>query len=84
MTRPEGSDAVGTAQPVVTFSGMDHAALARRTRRWGWVQYARYRQAAEKPFFWTAFVTALGRRLAHGPKLRQEISEDIAPARDAN
>lgn len=23
------------------------------------------------------FVTALGRRLAHGPKLRQEISEDI-------
>ena len=60
MTRPEGSDAVGAAQPVVTFSGMDHAALARRTRRWGWVQYARYRQAAEKPFFWTAFVTALG------------------------
>ena len=31
-----------------------------------------------------AFVTALGRRLAHGPKLRQEISEDIAPARDAD
>ena len=30
-----------------------------------------------------AFVTALGRRLAHGPKLRQEISEDIAPAHDA-
>lgn len=25
------------------------------------------------------FVTALGRRLAKGPKLRQEISEDIAP-----
>lgn len=25
-----------------------------------------------------AFVTALGRRLAQGPKLRQEISEDIA------
>lgn len=24
-----------------------------------------------------AFVTALGRRLAKGPKLRQEISEDI-------
>jgi len=23
------------------------------------------------------FVTALGRRLAHGPKLRQEISEDV-------
>ncbi|WP_313324770.1 CopG family transcriptional regulator [Sphingobium yanoikuyae] len=31
-----------------------------------------------------AFVTALGRRLAQGPKLRQEISEDIAPARDAD
>ncbi|MBN8808889.1 MULTISPECIES: CopG family transcriptional regulator [Sphingomonas] len=30
-----------------------------------------------------AFVTALGRRLATGPKLRQEISEDIPPARDA-
>ncbi|TPI11654.1 CopG family transcriptional regulator [Mesorhizobium sp. B4-1-3] len=26
-----------------------------------------------------AFVTALGRRLAKGPKLRQEISEDIDP-----
>jgi predicted transcriptional regulator len=26
-----------------------------------------------------AFVTALGRRLAKGPKLRQEISEDVAP-----
>ncbi len=25
-----------------------------------------------------AFVTALGRRLAQGPKLRQEISEDVA------
>lgn len=31
-----------------------------------------------------AFVTALGRRLAHGPKLRQEISEDITPAHDAD
>lgn len=30
-----------------------------------------------------AFVAALGRRLASGPKLRQEISEDIDPARDA-
>lgn len=27
-----------------------------------------------------AFVTALGRRLAKGPKLRQEISEDVGPA----
>lgn len=30
-----------------------------------------------------AFVAALGRRLANGPKLRQEISEDVSPARDA-
>lgn len=28
-----------------------------------------------------AFVAALGRRLAKGPKLRQEISEDIEPPR---
>ncbi|ESZ67688.1 CopG family transcripitonal regulator [Mesorhizobium sp. L103C119B0] len=31
-----------------------------------------------------AFVTALGRRLARGPKLRQEISEDIDSGVDAN
>ncbi|MCW8060781.1 MULTISPECIES: CopG family transcriptional regulator [Agrobacterium] len=29
-----------------------------------------------------AFVTALGRRLAQGPKLRQEISEDITDSSD--
>ncbi|MER9316312.1 CopG family transcriptional regulator [Mesorhizobium sp. M0659] len=34
-------------------------------------------KAAER---YEAFVTALGRRLAKGPKLRQEISEDINPA----
>ena len=34
-------------------------------------------KAAER---YNAFVTALGRRLAQGPKLRQEISEDIDPA----
>ena len=28
-----------------------------------------------------AFITALGRRLAQGPKLRQEISEDVSPTR---
>lgn len=27
-----------------------------------------------------AFITALGRRLAQGPKLRQEISEDVHPS----
>lgn len=34
-------------------------------------------KAAER---YDAFVTALGRRLAQGPKLRQEIGEDIDPA----
>ncbi|PRD40414.1 CopG family transcriptional regulator [Phyllobacterium phragmitis] len=29
-----------------------------------------------------AFIAPLGRRLASGPKLRQEVSEDIDPARD--
>lgn len=33
-------------------------------------------QASER---YEAFVAALGRRLARGPKLRQEISEDISP-----
>lgn len=55
MTDPSTGTGIG-----VTFTGIDHAALARRTRRWGWLQYAGYRQAAERPFFWTAFVTALG------------------------
>ena len=31
-----------------------------------------------------AFIAALGRRLASGPRLRQEISEDVDPARDAD
>ena len=30
-----------------------------------------------------AFVSALGRRLAQGPKLRQEISEDVADSSDS-
>ncbi len=36
--------------------------------------YAARAKAAER---YEGFVTALGRRLAQGPKLRQEISEDI-------
>lgn len=36
-------------------------------------------KAAER---YDAFVTALGRRLAKGPKLRQEISEDVNPTND--
>lgn len=43
-------------------------------------QAAARAQAGER---YDAFVAALGRRLAKGPKLRQEISEDIEPARDA-
>lgn len=46
--------------PEVTFTGLDHAELARRTRRWGWLQYAGYRQVSERPYFWTAFATAIG------------------------
>jgi predicted transcriptional regulator len=36
---------------------------------------AAHAKAAER---YAAFVTALGRRLAKGPKLRQEIAEDVA------
>lgn len=43
-------------------------------------QAAARAQAGER---YDAFVAALGRRLAKGPKLRQEISEDVEPARDA-
>lgn len=41
-------------------------------------QGARAKAAAR----YEAFVTSLGRRLAQGPKLRQEISEDIAESPD--
>lgn len=43
-------------------------------------QAAARAQAGER---YDAFVAALGRRLAKGPKLRQEISDDLEPARDA-
>lgn len=43
-------------------------------------QAAARAQAGER---YDAFVAALGRRLAKGPKLRQEISEDIDPASGA-
>uniref|UniRef100_B0SV62 Uncharacterized protein n=1 Tax=Caulobacter sp. (strain K31) TaxID=366602 RepID=B0SV62_CAUSK len=43
-------------------------------------QAAARAQAGER---YDAFVAALGRRLAKGPKLRQEISEDVEPTRDA-
>jgi len=46
----------------------------------GPAQAAARAQAGER---YDAFVAALGRRLAKGPKLRQEISEDIEAPRDA-
>ncbi len=48
-----------------------------------WVGSGISRQAPKAAERYEAFVTALGRRLAQGPKLRQEIAEDIPPARDA-
>ncbi|MBN9241211.1 MAG: ribbon-helix-helix protein, CopG family [Mesorhizobium sp.] len=42
-------------------------------------QAAARAQAGER---YDAFVAALGRRLAKGPKLRQEISEDVSPSID--
>lgn len=45
------------------------------------VQAAARAKGAER---YDAFVTALGRRLAKGPKLRQEISEDILPEDGVN
>lgn len=44
----------------LTWTGVDHGALARRTRRWGWLQYTDYRMRAERPYVWTALVTAVG------------------------
>lgn len=43
-------------------------------------QAAARAQAGER---YDAFVAALGRRLANGPKLRQEISEDVSGVADA-
>ncbi|WP_232547196.1 ABC transporter permease [Propioniciclava soli] len=48
------------AGPRVTFTGLDHHALAARTRRWGWLQYAGYRQVAETPFLATWLAVAFG------------------------
>jgi predicted transcriptional regulator len=42
-------------------------------------QAAARAQAGER---YDAFVAALGRRLAKGPRVREEISEDIEPGRD--
>lgn len=53
------------AGPRVTFTGLDHHALAARTRRWGWLQYAGYRQVAEMPFLATALAVAFGNPLLY-------------------
>lgn len=53
MTEPQ-------TQPVVTFTGLDHAALAAHTRRRGALQYAAYRWAAERPFVATWLAVAFG------------------------
>lgn len=69
MTDPGTSTESGrtppAASPVVTFTGLDHAGLAARTRRWGWLQYAGYRSTAERPFLATALVSALGNPLLY-------------------
>lgn len=49
----------------VRSTGVDHAALAARSRRWGWLHYGWYRQAAEKRYFWSFLVTAVGNPLLY-------------------
>lgn len=47
-------------EPTLTFSGLDHAQLAARTRRYGWWQYLTYRVTVEREFLTTWLATALG------------------------
>ena len=63
MTEPTRT--LPDADPRVTFTGLDHHALAARTRRWGWLQYAGYRQVAETPFLWTWLAVAFGNPLLY-------------------
>lgn len=53
------------AGPQVTFTGIDHAALAARTRRWGWLQYAGYRWISETPFLGSWLAVAFGNPLLY-------------------
>ncbi len=57
---PRGAGPATATEPTITFTGLDHAALAARTRRWGWWQYVGYRQAAEMPFLGTWLAVAFG------------------------
>lgn len=69
-------------EPTLTFSGLDHAALAARTRRWGWLQFLEYRTAIERAFLFTWLATALGNPVlylsAMGLGLGALINQDIA------
>lgn len=58
MTRPD-------VVPIVTFSGLDHAQLASRSRRAGAWNYVAYREAAETPFILTWLATAVGNPLLY-------------------
>jgi lipooligosaccharide transport system permease protein len=71
-----------TKAPRVSDHGIDHAALAARTRRWGWWHFARYRQTAEIPFLATTLATAAGNPVlylsAMGIGLGALVQQDVA------
>lgn len=75
--QPSGGD--------LTWRGVDHAALARRTRRAGWLQYAECRLRAERAFVWTAVVTAIGNPFlylaAMGLGLGAIVQQDVGGVR---
>ncbi|WP_052462353.1 ABC transporter permease [Nigerium massiliense] len=52
-------------EPIVSDHGLDHFALAARTRRFGAVQFLDYRLRAERPFLITFLTTALGNPLLY-------------------
>ena len=76
---PGGTTAVDA--PLVSFTGIDHAVLAKRTRRWGWVQYSSYRHAAERPFLGSSLAVALGNPIlylaAMGLGLGSIVRQDV-------
>ncbi len=51
--------------PIVSDHGLDHRALAGGVRRHGWVYFLDFRLRAERPFFWTFLLTALGNPLLY-------------------